>query len=376
MHDLHSNLLSPLNVEMLSQHSTAGTHWWQPHVHAGILSSTAHEAVPSITLDLPARQVVPGVPPGLDSRYSHHTRYSIKAGESEGPVTSQSSVIGNMTRYFDVVVLCKSEDLLMNIETCMLIPQDLESVVDLVSSYRDASTRVGNRIDASCHVSEVGPASGEAYRVFELPAQIVAYPGLCTLSSFPANTNATDDLFMPGDIPCTVDLSLTPAWNTSKIPNLGSSFTAKFDEKDIGLPTTVEVYKEHDSVAVVSNWRRATLEGTRDSRPGAVRYVYTMSARDTKDANAALEMSPESLSLALEQARYDTTQALAKAGISLEFFTRLPTAQVDYRGPRIAIPSVAVFGLDSPPEGDDGLPKMDFFDVTVEPQCKFGSLEI
>ena len=302
--------------------------------------------------------------------YTYHARTAVKAGESEGPLSNQSSVIGRMTRQFEVVVLCKTcqrpgseaESLMYT-----LVPsQEPQPVMDLVITYSKDRMKWGN--STMCNVDEVHPLASCSHRLFALPARIVSYPTNFSLCSSPITSHGTEVKIGTAET-CSVDIALIPAWKTKKAPDLGSSFTAVLDPAALTMPTTAEVFTDPGSVDVVTNWLPASLEGTKGSKRGSLRYVYTMTPKDENASNTAATLLPHFLAGILEQARHDTSQSLSNSGIFLETFVKMPSKQVDYSCASVPILNVPVFDFNGMPGSGSG--QMEYYDVTVTPQCKF-----
>ena len=344
-------------------------HRWQPQVPASLFSASYQEDDPSFHFDLPTCRVVPGGPPGSE-QYTHHARLALGVSEAEGPVSPESSVISEISRHVVVFVLCKSPNQRLSSKTCTLIPSlGTTRPIDVVSDYREGRLRWGQ--NALCSVREVSVPPSYPKRSFALPAHTISHREPCTLRSMPDIAAEDGDVILPAEVTCSVDFSFIPAWETSKIPDLGSSFFAIPDQFTAQLPTTADVFRSYTFTDVVTNWSPVSFVGTNGNRTGSIRYVYTLTPRESNSIDIAAHLAPEYLVQTLENARIEASKSLAQAHISLEAFTRLPTSNVDYAGPSVPVLNVPPFDVDGVADSLNGVPRMESYDISVMSQCKF-----
>ena len=360
-----SNPVSMSNPANMSDDSNVShSHRWRPQVPLALLSSTNVEGERAYEFTLPTCKVQPGAPAWASREYTHNALFSIKAGHSQGLLTPQSSIVGGMTRFFEVALLCKSNTGHSSGAVCTLThPQEYEPLIDAVTCYRHQSGKGQPSIQSE--VNEKWTAQDYPDRVFSLQTHTVPYPSGCTLRVVTDHSSGSTPLGGTPVMGCSVDIALTPTWKTPKLPDIGSSFVAAVDEGQ-DPTTTVDVFKGSQATDIVTNWKSASLIGANGNQPGAIRYVYSMTAREPDSINIPYKR-PERVASVLEQARRELTQSLAAAGTSLETFVRLPSSQVDYTGPSIPMINIPISEVDD----YTGSVLTDYYDVVVSSQCKF-----
>ena len=344
------------------------SHKWQPQVPAGILANTANTRTEGDSrgdFALPTCRVAPGAPDWASRDTTHHARFSLVSGHSQGPLSPQSSVIGDMTQHFEVVILCKSNSGHLSGELCTLIPPpppegEPSPVIDTVGSYRKQSQKwpASTQFEAT----ELWTSQAHPDRVFTLQPQTINYPAECSLrlvSGLPASGASPVSM-------CSVSLVLIPAWKTPKAPDLGSSFLAVEDQCSDPAPTSVDILRGPRATEIVTDWRPTTLIGATGSVPGAIRYVYTAMSRDPNGLSVA-DKSSNLVASALEEARLNAAQSLAVAGTPMDTFVRMSSPQTDYSSSKIPIINLSISDFDEV----TNTVKSDWYDVVISPQCKF-----